>query len=97
MLPKVSPCVPILLKVIDWGVLLVFTVWLPNERPAGDRPRAGAVPVPDSATVCGLPGASSAIVTNAAFAPAEAGAKVTVTMQLAFTASVVLQDCVFEN
>src|ERR1700704_4217254 len=97
MLLRVSAWVPVLLSVIDCGVLLVFTVWLPNKRPGGDRPRAGDVPVPDSATVCGLPGASSTIVTNAAFAPAEAGVKVTVTMQLAFTASVVLQDCVFEN
>lgn len=88
---------PVLVSVRDWGEPLVFTVWLSNVRLVADRPRAGAVPVPDNATVCGLPGASSVTAIDADLAPVEVGVKITVTVQLAFTARVDPQVWLFEN
>ena len=49
----------------------------------GAGPTVKSVPVPASATVCGLPVALSVMVTVAARAPAAAGMKVTLMVQLA--------------
>ena len=48
----------------------------------------GAIPVPDNATVCGLPAASSTKLSVPFTAPKPVGAKVTLTMQLAPAARV---------
>lgn len=53
-----------------------------------------SVPVPESATVCGLPVALSVIVTIADRAPAVVGAKVTVIVQFAPAATLVPHACV---
>jgi hypothetical protein len=49
--------VPVLLMVIDCAALATFVRWLPNVRLAGLTPMMGAVPVPVSDTVLGLPAA----------------------------------------
>lgn len=88
---------PVLLSVTVCGALLVFISWLPNDRLKGESPSAAAVPFPESEMLCGLPGASSATVTDADLLPAEEGVNVTVTVQLALTARVASQFWVFEN
>lgn len=88
---------PVLLSVMDCGALPVFTFWLPNDRLEGAEPSAGAVPPPESGTVCGLPEASSLIFSVADRAPVPVGEKITVTVQLAFTATLIPQVWVFEN
>ena len=47
-----------------------------------ERLTTGAVPLPVTATVCGLPVASSAIVIDALRVPADMGANVTLIVQL---------------
>ena len=51
-------------------------------------PTEKSSPVPDSATVCGLPSALSAMVTDAVREPPAVGLNVTLMVQLAFTARV---------
>ena len=97
MLAMVSAWVPVLVRVIDCGPLLLLTAWFPNPRLAGATLPPGAVAVPDSVTKCGLPGASSLIVTEADFVPANVGEKVMVTLQLRFTSSIAPQLCDLEN
>ena len=63
----------------------------------GASPTPGAVPVPDSGTDCGLPVASSVMVTAADLAPANVGEKVTLMVQLVLTARVAAQVCVTAN
>jgi len=78
------------LLVITTGVLplLVFTSCeFANVTLAGDGLKPGAMPVPVSATVCGLPAALSVIVTAADFAPVLVGAKVTLIVVVAFGAT----------
>jgi hypothetical protein len=55
----------------------VPTDWLPKERLEGVRLIVAAVPVPESPTVCGLPLALSAMLTEAARLPLAEGVKVT--------------------
>lgn len=59
-----------------------------NEGAAGENVTPGPVvtPVPFRARVCGLPGASSVIVTVAERTPEARGANVTITVQLELTA-----------
>src|SRR5208283_2010009 len=71
----------------------IFTValsgWTPNVRAVGISVTAGAVPVPESATVFGLPGRSlPAMFSVALRAPVAPGAKVMATVQLAPPTSV---------
>jgi len=49
--------------------------------------KAGAIPVPLSATVCGLPAALSVILTDAVRLPVAEGVKVKLTVQLALGAT----------
>jgi hypothetical protein len=55
------------------------------------------IPEPVRVIVCGLPGASSVIVTVALLLPSAAGVKVTLMVQLAFAASVDPQVFVSEK
>ena len=59
------------------------TAWLPKVRLVGERLAAGAVPVPERLTLCGLPVALSVRVTAAVRVPAAVGLKVTLIVQLA--------------
>lgn len=56
---------------------------MPKLTGEGANVTLAAVPVPVSATVCGLPGASSAILTLALLAPVVVGPKLTPKLQLA--------------
>ena len=80
-----------MLNVTLWAALVVPTSWLANVRLAGDRPAAGAIPLPLRAAVCGLPLALSAMVTEAVRVPVAEGVKVTLIEQLAPAATEVPQ------
>ena len=56
--------VPVFVSVIAVPELAVLTSWLPKLTLAGLIPMPGAVPVPVSTTVCGLPLALSVIVSE---------------------------------
>src|SRR5215216_5451786 len=83
--PIVSAAVPEFVNVTFWAGLVVPTRWLPKARLVGAKVTAGAgaTPVPVSASVCGVPGALSLIVTLAVRLPAAVGEKVTEIVQLA--------------
>ena len=86
----VSGAVPVLVSVTFWGALVVPTCCWPKPRLVGASVTAGAVatPVPLSATVCGVPGALSAMLTEAVRDPAAVGVKVAEMVQLFPGASV---------
>jgi hypothetical protein len=63
-------------------VLVVPTVWFPKGRAVEERLTAGAVPVPERLTACGLPLALSVMLTEAARLPLAKGVKVTLIVQL---------------
>jgi hypothetical protein len=73
---------PMLLNVTLWAALVVPTSWLANERLGGDSPAAGAIPLPLSATVCGLPLALSVTDRAPARVPELVGLKLTLILQL---------------
>jgi hypothetical protein len=74
---------PVLVKVTDWGVLLVPTTWLGKVRLVGNRLTAGpATPVPVSSTTWGLPGALSTMVRAPTLGPGVVGVNVTLITQL---------------
>jgi hypothetical protein len=73
---------PLLLKVTVRAVLVVPTAWFPKDRLVDERLTAGAVPVPDRLTACGLPLALSATLTDAVSELAREGVKVTLIVQL---------------
>src|SRR5208337_4077367 len=58
------------------------TGWLPKARLVDERLTAGAVPVPERLTVCGLPLALSVMLTEAVRLPLAVGVKVTLMVQL---------------
>jgi hypothetical protein len=62
--------------------------WLPKSMAVGASVTPGAIPVPLRATVCGPPGASSAMLTLAVRLPVALGVNVMEMVQLAPTASV---------
>jgi len=74
------------------AALVVPVVCDANVRLAADSETtgAGAVPVPESDTVCGVPAAFEAIDTLAVLVPAAVGVNVTEIVQLAPAATVVL-------
>ena len=80
--------VPLLVSVTDWVALVVPTGWLPKLGLVGDNVAAGPVPVPDRATVCGLPLALSVTVSVPVREPPVVGVKVTLIVQLALAATV---------
>jgi hypothetical protein len=88
MLDSASGAVPELRRVELWAALVVPTSCEPKLRLVGVSVTAGAVPVPLRETLCGLPGASSVTLTEAAREPVALGWKPTVTVQLDPAASV---------
>jgi len=86
ILARCRVAVPVLLSVTGWDALLVPTRCSPKSKLSGVRLTRGWVPFPDSATVCGLPGASSVMVRLPLRAPVVVGEKVTLMVQLAATA-----------
>jgi hypothetical protein len=72
----------------DNAPLVVPTNCDPNTTLDGDNDTPGAVPVPLTATLCGLPAALSLTAILAARVPVADGAKLTLIEQVAFTASV---------
>jgi hypothetical protein len=78
-----------LLTLTDWIALVVPVRWLPNDTLVGLAPITGAVTVPVSVIVEGLPAASCVIDSVALLLPRLVGVKVTETVQLAPTATVV--------
>src|SRR5437016_4379530 len=97
MLEIESGALPVSFRVDVCVALVVPTSWEANVRLAGVRVAAGAagVPVPLSATVCGLPAASSLMLTVAFRPPWSVGVKVTEIVQVALTARLEgqLLDC----
>jgi hypothetical protein len=85
----VSVALPVLLTVAVWTELVVPSDTLPNVRLVVDRPATAAVPVPvpESATICGLLLALSFRARVAVRLPAELGVNVTAIVQLAPAAS----------
>src|SRR5579863_10115732 len=81
MLATLSVSVPVLLTWTLVTALAALMFWFPNGILFGARTAAGAVPVPFRTPVCGLPGASSEILSVAVRAPVAPGVKVTLTMQ----------------
>lgn len=69
-----SVTVPWLLKVTGMGVLEVPTFWFKKVTPIGS---VILVPIPESATVCGLPGALSVTDKVPVAKPTVVGWKVT--------------------
>jgi hypothetical protein len=75
--------VPLFVSVMACAALAVVTSWPAKFRLVGASVTAGAVPVPVSATLCGLPRALSVMVTDALRFPVALGLKVTLIMQFA--------------
>src|SRR3989441_1160835 len=87
MLVMLRVAVPLLVRVTVCTGLVVLRRWSPKARLVGAKVTAGTIPVPASDTDCGLPGASSVMVTVAVRAPVAAGVNVTVKAQLADAAT----------
>jgi hypothetical protein len=75
---------PVLMIVINRGLLLAPTVWLPKLRLVGENVTAGNTPTPLSRIDCGLPGALSETLTAALRFPVAAGVNVTLMLQLLY-------------
>src|SRR5436309_1419154 len=87
----VSGCVPVFVSVTDCAPDVAPRIWLPKASDVGEGVAGGgggAAPVPDSATVSGVPDASSVIESDAVRVPTADGVNVTVAVQLAPTAKV---------
>jgi hypothetical protein len=78
-----SNVVPVFLSVTNFAALVVFTMRVPKDKLVADKLTAAAVPVPDRATVCGLPVALSVTVIVPGWLPVAVGVNVTVMEQLA--------------
>jgi len=83
MLLIASVAAPELVRMTLWALLLVPTCWEAKVTLGGESVTAGAVPEPDSATVCGLLLALSVIVSNSLSGPVVVGMNVTAKVQLA--------------
>src|SRR3989441_3346804 len=83
MLVMLRVAVPLLVRVTVCTGLVVLRRWSPKARLVGAKVTAGAMPIPASDTDCGLPGASSEMVTVADRAPGAAGVKMMLIVQLA--------------
>jgi hypothetical protein len=67
---------PALLRVTSCGEVVPPTVWVLRLTLKGLSCTAACVPVPESATLCGLPGALSVTARDALRTPVAVGAKV---------------------
>lgn len=83
----VSVALPVFVRVVERAADVVPTDWSPKERDVGEKLVPACVPVPFNATFWGLAGAESVKVKLAALAPVAPGVNVTLTTQLAPTAS----------
>src|SRR2546428_544881 len=83
MLVMLRVAVPLLVRVTVGALLVFFSGSATTEILAVTLPAAVAIPVPASDTDCGLPGASSVMVTVAVRAPMAAGVKLMLIVQLA--------------
>src|SRR2546426_837470 len=83
MLVMLRVAVPLLVRVTVCAGLVVLRRWVPKARLVGAKVTAGTMPIPASAPDCGLPGASSVMVTVAVRAPVAAGVKLMLIVQLA--------------
>jgi hypothetical protein len=83
-----SVAVPVFCNVTVCAVLLVPTIWLAKVKLVAPSVTAGAVPVPVSATTCGLPGSGSETVMLPVRTPVAVGVKLTLMLQLAAGARV---------
>src|SRR2546425_8105931 len=83
MLVMLRVAVPLLVRVTVCAGLVVLRRRSPKARLVGAKVTAGTMPVPASDTDCGLPGASSVMVTVAVRAPAAVGVKLRLIRQLA--------------
>jgi hypothetical protein len=83
----VSGAFPELDSVNGQGLPVVPTFLLPKGQPEGEVPAMGAVPVPVRATLWGLPGALSAILTEAVRLNIPVGVNVTLNVQTPLGAS----------
>jgi hypothetical protein len=104
---KSSACTPVTAIDVNATLallaLVIVTVWALDAAPTGSVPKAskvalnfttgvvGSEPVPPSATLCGEPAVLSTALTLADFPPAETGANVTDTAQVAPAARLVPQ------
>jgi hypothetical protein len=79
----VSAALPLLVRVMDCGALLVPDVWAAKEREEADKLTTGSedVPVPLKLTVCGLLEALSVTVKVPESGPVAVGEKVTLIVQ----------------
>jgi len=85
----VSVVEPPLVRVTTRGALAVLTAWFPNASDVGETVTGPLLlPLPESGTVCGLPGALLAMLSVAERVPAAVGVKVTVIVHEAPAASV---------
>src|SRR5881394_336238 len=78
-----------LVTVTVWGALVLSTTWVPKLMEVGETTTDW--PVPERATACGLPGASSVNDNVPLRAPFLVGVKVTLTAQFAPAATVAPQ------
>src|SRR5207245_304365 len=83
MLVMLRVAVPLLVRVTVCAGLVVLRCWSPKARLVGAKVTAGAMPIPASDTDCGLPGASSVMVTVAVRALAAVGVKDRKSVELA--------------
>ena len=88
MFVMVNGAVPVLLKITGCAVLAVPTTWVGKVKLVGDKPTPCTVPLPVSATVCGLSAALSERVIVPVRLPAARGVNVTLMVQAAPTVSV---------
>src|SRR5580692_5654348 len=86
-----SAAAPVLVSTTVWAALGIPTLSMPKLRLVGERPTAGAVPVPVSETVWALPLALSVIVIAPLRVPVTVGVKVTLIAQFAPAATLVPQ------
>src|SRR5436853_129804 len=84
----VKAAAPVFVSVTVIGVLVVASSWLPKSRLVGANPTPGAVPLPLSGIICGLPPASTASDSVPLRAPEAVGVKVTLMVQFAPAAKV---------
>jgi len=91
ILVMLKGALPVLPRLTVWAALVVPTAWLAKVRMADDKPAAGAVPVPDRATVWGLPLALSLMLSEAVRLPLAVGVKVTLIVHEASTVTEMLQ------
>lgn len=96
MLEIVSLAPVLLVSLITFAALVVFTVWLPKLKLVGDSATVLVAPVPVMVTVCGLLAALSVTTTVPVKVPVAVGVKNTLIVQFAPTATEVPQVLVCE-